>query len=76
MDRLIGRYQMLARAVPFKGETPLAVVRQQIDEQSSRGLREFRRDPPRRLDGVVERSMAQGPWRRHRAPGRPACPCP
>ena len=66
MDRLIGRYQMLARAVPLKSETPLAVVREQIDEQS-RQLREFRRDPPQRLEGVVERSMAQGPWRRHQS---------
>ena len=56
-------YQMLAGEVPFKGDTPLAVIRQQIDEQPRR-LRELRRDLPRRLEAVVERSMAKDPGRR------------
>ena len=57
-------YQMLAGQVPFKGDTPLAVIRQQIDEQPPR-LREVRRDLPRRLEQVVERSMAKEPSRRY-----------
>ena len=56
-------YHMLAGEVPFKGDTPLAVIRQQIEEQPRR-LREVRRDLPRRLESVVERAMAKDPGRR------------
>jgi Tol biopolymer transport system component len=59
-------YQMLAGEVPFKGDTPLAVIRQQIDEQPRR-LRELRSDLPRRLEAVVERSMAKDPGRRYQS---------
>ena len=59
-------YQMLAGEVPFKGETPLAVIRQQIEEQPRR-LREVRRDLPSRLESVVERSMAKDPERRYQS---------
>ena len=52
MDRLIERYQIPGRPVPFNGLPPLAVVRQQIAEQSRR-LREFHRDSPRRLAGLL-----------------------
>ena len=59
-------YQMLAGELPFKGDTPLAVIRQQIDEEPQR-LRGLRRDLPRRLESVVERSMAKDPRRRYQS---------
>ena len=59
-------YQMLAGQVPFKGDTPVAVLRQQIDDQPRR-LRELRRDLPRRLEAVVERSMAKDADRRYQS---------
>ena len=57
-------YQMLAGELPFKGDTPLAVIRQQIEEQP-RPLREVRRDVPRELASVVERAMRKDPRRRY-----------
>ena len=59
-------YQMLAGELPFKGDTPLAVIRQQIDEEPQR-LRGLRRDLPRRLEAVVKRSMAKDPGRRYQS---------
>ena len=57
-------YQMLAGELPFKGDTPLAVIRQQIDEDPPR-LRGIRRDLPGRLESVVERAMEKDPRRRY-----------
>ena len=76
-------YHMLAGEVPFTGETPLAVIRQQIEEQPRR-LRERRKDVPRGLEAVIDRAHGQGtrtggtraPRRSPRrfAPRRPVCP--
>ena len=49
-------YQMLTGELPFKGETPLAVVRQQIEEQPT-PVRQLRPDVPLELAVVVERAM-------------------
>ena len=59
-------YHMLAGDVPFEGDTPLAVIRQQIEEQPRR-LRELRRDLPMRLESVIERAMAKDPRRRYQS---------
>ena len=59
-------YHMLAGTVPFKGDTPLAVLRQQIDEEPRR-LKELRSDLPSALEAVVERSMAKDPERRYQS---------
>ena len=56
-------YQMLAGELPFKGTTPLAVIRQQIEVRPRR-LRELRPDVSRDLEGVVERAMEKDPRRR------------
>ena len=61
-------YHMLAGEVPFTGETPLAVIRQQIEAQPKR-LRERRRDQPRGLEAVIERAMAKDPGRRYQSAG-------
>ena len=61
-------YQMLTGEVPFKAETPLAVIRQHIEEQP-RPVREVRRDVPQELASVVERAMAKAPERRFQTPG-------
>jgi serine/threonine protein kinase len=53
-------YQMLAGEVPFKGDTPLSVIMQQVNDQP-RGLRDLRSDLPRQLEAVVDRSMAKDP---------------
>ena len=64
-------YQMLTGEVPFKGETPLAVLRQHIEEQP-RPVRERRGDVPRGLASVVERAMAKGPASRYQNAGEMA----
>ena len=61
-------YQMLAGEVPFTGETPLAVIRQQIEVQPRR-LRERRKDVPRSLEAVIDRAMAKDPKRRYQSAG-------
>ena len=59
-------YHMLAGEVPFKGDTPLAVIRQQIEERPRR-LREVRRDLPGKLESVVDRAMAKDPEKRYQS---------
>ena len=59
-------YHMLAGEVPFTGETPMAVIRQQIEEQPRR-LRERRKDVPRGLEAVIDRAMAKDPDRRYQS---------
>ena len=54
---------MLSGELPFKGTTPLAVIRQQIEERPRR-LRDLRSDVPRALERVVERSMEKDPRKR------------
>ena len=61
-------YHMLAGEVPFTGETPLAVIRQQIEVQPRR-LRERRKDVPRGLEAVIDRAMAKDPGRRYQSAG-------
>ena len=53
-------YQMVTGELPFKGNTPLAVIRQQIDDEPT-PLRELRADLTPGLEAVVERSMAKDP---------------
>ncbi len=64
-------YHMLAGQVPFTGETPLAVIRQQIEEQPRR-LRDRRKDLPRSLEALIERAMAKDPSRRYEGAGEMA----
>ena len=61
-------YQMLTGELPFKGSTPLAVIRQHIEE-TPRPVRERRRDLPRQVAGVVERAMAKDPGKRYQSGG-------
>ena len=56
-------YQMLAGQLPFQADTPLAVLRQHIDERA-RPLRELRREVERGLTSAVERAMEKRPERR------------
>ena len=57
-------YQMLAGEVPFKGDTPLAVVRQHIEERA-RPVRRLRSDVPTAVERIVSRSMEKRPERRY-----------
>ncbi|MCH7735476.1 MAG: protein kinase, partial [Chloroflexi bacterium] len=56
-------YQMLTGEVPFDAGTPLAVLRQHI-EQEPRPVGQLRTDTPRELSAIVERAMAKDPGRR------------
>ncbi len=51
-------YQMVTGELPFKGNTPLAVVRQQI-EDDPKPIRELRADLAPALESLVERAMAK-----------------
>ena len=53
-------YQMVTDALPFKGNTPLAVIRQQIEAEPT-PMRELRSDLTPGLESVVERAMAKDP---------------
>ena len=57
-------YQMLTGELPFKGTTPLVVLRQHIEEQP-RPIRQARRQVGQELVSVVERAMAKNPARRY-----------
>ena len=56
-------YQMLTGELPFSATTPLAVIRQHIDDRP-RPVRQRRSDLPRSLASVVERAMEKRPDRR------------
>ena len=56
-------YQMLTGELPFSATTPLAVIRQHIDDRP-RPARQRRSDLPRSLASVVERAMEKRPDRR------------
>ena len=56
-------YQMLAGEVPFNAQTPLAVLRQHIDD-APRPIRQRRNDVSPQLASVVERAMEKDPARR------------
>ena len=53
-------YQMVTGELPFKGNTPLAVIRQQIDDEPT-PMRELRGDLTPALESLVERAMAKDP---------------
>ena len=57
-------YQMLAGEVPFKGNTPLAVVRQHIEERP-RPVRRLRSEVPTAVERIVNRCMEKRPERRY-----------
>ena len=57
-------YQMLAGEVPFKGNTPLAVIRQHIDERP-RSVRRLRSEVPAAVERIVSRCMEKRPDRRY-----------
>ncbi len=59
-------YQMVSGELPFKGNTPLAVIRQQIDDEPT-PIRELRSDLTKALEAVIERSMAKDPWQRYQS---------
>ena len=56
-------YQMLTGEVPFQATTPLAVLRQHIEEQPE-PVRRLRSDVPRALVAIVERAMKKDPAKR------------
>ena len=64
-------YQMLTGELPFQGATPLAVIRQHIDERP-RPIRQLRSDVPRALRGVVEKAMEKEPGDRFQSMGEMA----
>ena len=53
-------YQMVTGELPFKGNTPLAVIRQQIEVEPT-PMRELRADLTPGLEAVVTRAMAKDP---------------
>ena len=53
-------YQMVTGELPFKGSTPLAVIRQQIEVEPT-PMRELRDDLTPGLESLVERAMAKDP---------------
>ena len=56
-------YQMLTGEIPFKGDTPLVVLRQHIEEEPP-PIGILRADLPQRVAQVVQRAMAKEPTRR------------
>ena len=61
-------YQMLAGEVPFKGNTPLAVVRRHIEERP-RPVRRLRSDVPSAVERIVNCCMEKRPERRYQTVG-------
>ncbi|NQW16289.1 MAG: protein kinase [Chloroflexi bacterium] len=57
-------YEMLTGEVPFDAPTPLAVIRQQI-EQDPRPVRSLRDNVPRAFAQVIERAMHKDPGQRY-----------
>ena len=53
-------YQMLTGEVPFRGDTPLAVLKMHV-EQQVRPIASLNADVPPALVAVVERAMAKEP---------------
>jgi serine/threonine protein kinase len=51
-------YQMLTGELPFKGNTPLAIIRQQIEDEPT-PMRDLREDLTPALESLVERAMAK-----------------
>ena len=60
-------YQMLMGEVPFKADTPLAVIRQHIEERP-RPVRSVRSEVPAAVERVVARCMEKDPGRRYQTP--------
>ena len=60
-------YQMLTGEVPFKGDTPLAVIRRHIEERP-RPVRKLRSEVPSAVERVVSRSMEKAADRRYQTP--------
>ena len=60
-------YQMLTGEVPFKADTPLAVIRQHIEERP-RPVRTVRSEVPAAVERVVARCMEKDPGRRYQTP--------
>ncbi|MCH8221910.1 MAG: protein kinase [Chloroflexi bacterium] len=57
-------YQMLTGELPFEAPTPLAVIRQHI-EQEPRPLGHLRKDIPREVIAIVEKAMSKDPDQRY-----------
>ena len=60
-------YQMLSGELPFKGETPLEVMRKQVDEQPQ-PIRQERPDIPIELEQILNRCLEKSPARRYQTP--------
>jgi len=61
-------YEMLSGKVPFEGDSPWAVMRQQI-EALPRPLSGLRRDLPARVEAIVAKALAKDPAARYQTPG-------
>lgn len=57
-------YEMLARAVPFSGDTPLSVAYKHVRE-TPRPLSEVNADVPAELDSVIMKALAKNPDNRY-----------
>ena len=60
-------YHMLTGDVPFRGETPLAVVLKHLNEKP-RPIGELRPDAPKALVNLIERMLAKNPCDRPSSP--------
>ena len=60
-------YHMLTGDVPFRGETPLAVVLKHLNEKP-RPISELRPDTPKALANLIERMLAKNPDDRPSSP--------
>ena len=54
--------------MPFKGDTPLAVIRRHIEERP-RPIRQLRSEVPPAVERVVSCCMEKSPSRRYQTPG-------
>ena len=60
-------YQLLAGQLPFDADTPLAVLRQHIDDAPP-SVRQHRRELPPELDAIVGRCLAKDKGHRYQTP--------
>jgi serine/threonine protein kinase len=59
-------YEMLAGEVPFKGDSPLAIMNQHVNSDPPR-LRWTRSDVPPELEAIVLRAMQRDPSQRYQS---------
>jgi eukaryotic-like serine/threonine-protein kinase len=62
-------YELLTHQKPFPGETPVEILRTQLDEEGPVPLREHNPDVPPELDRIVLKCLAANPEQRYAVAG-------